>query len=263
MTTQTPTLISISDVLPGDVLLCWPATPDFMQRKIQQRTGSSYVHAEIVESVSPARCAEVGLSNGILKRDALKLTPMSDLLARYAHVTVLRHPDAWPATAVLRLQAFVKQMRGKTRYKALKTVNIHKRQAARQANLHHLLQKYFQSGKAPSKAKSAFFCSEFVVECFVKGGYLHESAAVVYCGEDTTPGHLAVDNTFGFVVGYLSDSGGYKIPDDEPLRHQTRYDVLFPLAARTARRSSGSRRRIRQMIGTQTARNAGSPAWRR
>jgi hypothetical protein len=62
----------------------------------------------------------------------------------------------------------------------------------------------------------------------MEGGYLHESAAVVYCAEDTSPGRLARDNTFGFVVGYLTNTNAYVVPASDPYRCQTRYEVMFP-----------------------------------
>jgi hypothetical protein len=225
---QRPHVISDADIKVGDVLLCWPERPDFAQRRIQAATGSRYVHAAIVMSETPVYAAEVGFGLDTLRKKSLRRTAIRDLVSRYGHVVVLRHPEAWPHSSAIRLRSFIARQLGRTRYRALKALRVEQRGLARQANQRTLLDDYFTGRAKPRAAKSAYFCSEFVVECFMEGGYLHESAAVVYCAEDTSPGRLALDNTFGFVVGYLTNTGTYVIPASDPYRNQTRYGILFP-----------------------------------
>lgn len=225
---QRPGLISVSDLKVGDVLLCWPEHPDFAQRRIQSATGSKYVHAAIVMSETPAYAAEVGFGLDMFRKKSLRRTAISDLVARYGHVTVLRHPDAWQDSSALRLRRFIARQLGRTRYRALKALRVEKRGRAREKNQLALLDGYFAGSSKPRASKSAYFCSEFVIECFMEGGYLHESAAVIYCAEDTSPGRLARDNTFGFPVGYLTNTNAYVVPDADPYRCQTRFGVMFP-----------------------------------
>lgn len=225
---QRPNVVAVTDIKTGDVLLCWPEHPDFAQRRIQAATGSKYVHAAIVMSETPAYAAEVGFCLDTLTKKSLRRTAINDLVTRYGHVTVLRHPDAWPHSSVLRLRKFIARQLGRTRYRAFKVLLVEKRGRDRQANQLALLDGYVAGASKPRAAKSAYFCSEFVVECFMEGGYLHDSAAVVYCAEDTSPGRLARDNTFGFVVGYLTNTNAYVIPAFDPFRSQTRYEVMFP-----------------------------------
>ena len=225
---QRPGAISVADIKVGDVLLCWPEHPDFAQRRIQSATGSKYVHAAIVMSETPTYAAEVGFGLDMLTKKSLRRTAISDLVARYGHVTVLRHPDAWPRSSVLRLRRFIARRLGRTRYRPFKALRVEKRGRDREKNQLALLDNYFAGSSKPRASKSAYFCSEFVFECFMEGGYLHESAAVVYCAEDTSPGRLARDNTFGFPVGYLTNSNAYVVPAGDPYRCQTRFGVMFP-----------------------------------
>ena len=219
--------IQVHALRPGDVLLCWPKKPDFIATAIQISTRSPYVHAAIVHSTTPPMCAEVRAQGGMVKRGALRLTGMTELINRYQHVAVLRHPDAWPPTRVCRLHRFISRCLGRTRYKAEKTIGIRKRRDRRWISAAEHLDAFFQGKVRIPRKSNAFYCSEFVVRCFIEGGYLDESAAILYWPEDTAPGHLVVDNTFGFLVGYLSSLSTYKIPQDEPLRRQTPYHVLF------------------------------------
>lgn len=225
---QRPGVISVADIKVGDVLLCWPEHPDFAQRRIQAATDSKYVHAAIVMSETPAYVAEVGFGLDMLTKKSLRRTAISDLVARYGHVTVLRHPDAWPHSSALRLRRFIARQLGRTRYRPFKALHVEKRGRAREEKQLALLDGYFSGASKPRASKTAYFCSEFVVECFMEGGYLHESAAVIYCAEDTSPGRLARDNTFGFPVGYLTNTNSYVVPAADPYRCQTRFGVMFP-----------------------------------
>jgi hypothetical protein len=220
-------LIQVHELRPGDVLLCWPKRPDPIATVIQISTKNPYVHAAIVHSTTPPMCAEVRFQGGLFGRGALRLTGMNEFINRYQHVAVLRHPDAWPPISVSRLHRFVSNCLGRTRYKAEKTMRIQKRRDRRWINATEHLNAFFEGKVRIPRKSNAFYCSEFVVRCFIEGGYLDDSAAILYWPEDTAPGHLLVDNTFGFLVGYLSCLSAYKIPEDEPLRRQTPYHALF------------------------------------
>lgn len=234
-----PRLLDVADLQVGDVLLCWPANPDFVQRRIQAATNSGYVHAAIVLSTVPHYAAEVGLRDGVVARRALARTALADLVRKYAHITVLRLPGLWDPSACLALRSFVARRLGRTRYRPLKVLSVEVRARSRQSQHIPLLDKFFSTPTRPRTQRTSFFCSDFVVECFMELGYLSPSAAVIYCSTDTSPGGLTVDNTFGFVAGYLAAERSYVIPSSDPYKDATRYDVMFS-TSRYSRRSKRS-----------------------
>lgn len=222
-----PQLIQITRLQPGDVLLCWPSDADFIQRSIQRTTKSGYVHAAIVISGSPAQCAEFVAGSGLLRKEGLQVSRVDHLVQRYGHVAVLRHPDAWPKEAVEKLDVFVKRLRHRSKYALFKALHSPKAGTKRQTMHRVLLDQYFAGERVRREDQKAYFCSEFVVECFIEGGYLDASAAIIYFPAATPPSVLINDTTFGFTLGFLSTSATYQLPSHEPLNNQTSFDAIF------------------------------------
>ncbi|MNY25575.1 hypothetical protein D3C86_1593680 [compost metagenome] len=111
-----------------------------------------------------------------------------------------------------------------------------------------LLDQYFAGERVRRKDQKAYFCSEFVVECFIEGGYLDASAAVIYFPAATPPSALINDSTFGFTLGFLSKSVTYQVPLHEPLKNQTSFDAIFnpsALGRNSYRRKLGFRALLR------------------
>lgn len=206
--------------------MCWPSTPGFAQRTIQKRSGSGYVHAAIVTSASPPECAEFLAGWGLVLPTGLTTTSLSALIVRYGHVAVLRQPMPPRVQEVKILSDFVSKLKGRSWYALRKAITSPNLGRSRSSQHQQLLTQYF-AGKAPKREiKRSYFCSEFVAECFIEMGYLHESAAVIYWPEGMTPGDLVRDNTFGVVAGFIH-APRYVMPKEEPLQHQTAHAFIF------------------------------------
>jgi hypothetical protein len=78
----------------------------------------------------------------------------------------------------------------------------------------------------PSR-KTSYHCSEFVVAEFTAIGIIEPTAAIVYRASVISPGDLGRDATFGFFDGYLTQTPGYQIPQDDDFFHSQPFSEIL------------------------------------
>jgi hypothetical protein len=69
--------------------------------------------------------------------------------------------------------------------------------------LQYIHENYGKSAPIELFARRSYFCSAFVVACYVAVGIIGAHRQVAYPENFFSPGHLARDPTFGWLLGYL------------------------------------------------------------
>lgn len=203
-----------SNLLPGDVLLYRPSTPNAIQRRITSATGSPYTHAAIY--IGAGLIAESVVPSGVTK------SALRDSLQGTQCIGVLRSQVGFGDDRPERLIRFVDEALQHNRfYDFIALANFSKRSAEYFFNQLEFIRKNY--GKVTSHeeyAERSFFCSAFVVACYAAVGVIGETAQVAYEPNNFSPGHLGEDPTFGWLLGYLVAEDG-AIPPDDPLLSRT------------------------------------------
>lgn len=219
---------NIADLRPGDVILCYcKPTEDFVAKAINNVTASEYCHAAIYYGASLA--AESTAKNGIKKGEIKKIS-VSKLISRYDHVAVLRQPDAWTGDDRVRaLQLFIdKVVENKAKYNFNGILSFKSRKDLHEANIQEKLEAFFNGQLNPIPTeKGAYFCSEFVCDCFIAVGFIQPSAAVLFQSDTYSPGDLGKEPAFGTFWGYLTMNQNYIVPEQDYYYRATTYDALF------------------------------------
>ncbi|WP_061011119.1 YiiX/YebB-like N1pC/P60 family cysteine hydrolase [Vibrio sp. CUB2] len=218
--------LDIAWLQPGDVLLCHKKD-DYVAKKIEEKTGSKYCHAAIYYGDSLA--AESLAFDGF-KKGRIGKTNVSDLIARYDHVAVLRLHHGWGSTKRIDdLKQFIdKVINMGSRYNLCGIARFVKRKAFHESTLFKKLNEFFNGDFPPySPVKSNYFCSEFVCDCFIAVGIIQPSAAVLYQSNVYAPGDLGNDATFGVFAGYLVKHSSHAIPTDDVFYNQSTYDEIY------------------------------------
>lgn len=213
-------VITVSDVRPGDVLLCRNIKPNLVSGKISASTNSDYTHAAIC--VDSTTVAESRPPKGV------SITTLNTLTSRYDFLAAFGQPDAWNPDRVKALKLF-----SDTASKALLNYNL-VGVAYFAKNLKEHDQKVFEKLKAffddpqshEHAVKRSYFCSEFVAQAFVVSGFLEPSAAIAYASKTVSPGALGRDPTFGTFVGYLPGRLS-TIPVEDEFYNETPYDQIW------------------------------------
>ena len=199
-----------SDLLPGDVLLYRPLSPNVIQRAISSATGSPYTHAAIY--LGAGLIAESGVPFGVTK------SALQDSMQGNQCIAVLRSQLGFSGDRPSRLNEFVGAvLEDKKFYNFIAVADFSKRSAEHFSNqLEFIRENYGKVTSGDEFAKQSFFCSAFVVACYAVAGVIGETAQVAYQPNNFSPGHLSEDPTFGWLLGYLIPEGG-AIPPDDPL----------------------------------------------
>ncbi|KAB2884132.1 MAG: hypothetical protein F9K34_09705 [Albidovulum sp.] len=201
--------LSISNLLPGDVLLFRSLRGDKLAKKIAQATNSPYTHAalylgdgEIVESNPP----------NIQVRQLTK----SDCAA--TQIGVLRSQMTFQNSRVAAVTEFVNRLIStKARYDYQGVVKFKGRNADFHENIISEIQKnYGVSANNDDAARKNYFCSALVVACYTASGIIGVTAEVLYPPNIFSPGDLHRDPTFGWFLGYLYPKNS-EVPSDDPL----------------------------------------------
>lgn len=202
-----------SDLLPGDVLLYRPRSPNVMQQRISSATGSPYTHAAIY--IDGGLIAASGVPFGVTK-SALKESMQGNQC-----IAVLRSQLGFGGDRPRKLNEFVVAvLERKKFYNLIAVASFSKRSAEYFANqLEFVRNNYGEVISHEEFAEQSFFCSAFVVACYAVVGIIGETAQVAYQPNNFSPGHLGEDPTFGWLLGYLVPEGG-AIPPDDPLLTQ-------------------------------------------
>lgn len=205
-----------TDLLPGDILLYRPATPDRANQRIMTAINSPYTHAAIF--LGDGKIAESLIPDGVAISDVV------DSLHGSLCVGVVRTQMGFGGTRQIKLHEFVKAVIAQG-LPFHKSALIHFQQASSSffdQQLEIIRENFGKSASAEELAARAYFCSGFITACFEAVGIIDESAQVAYPPEFFSPAHLYEDSTFGWVLGYLMPGGGaVSIPSDDPLRFAT------------------------------------------
>ena len=202
-----------SALLPGDVLLYRPRSPNVIQRAISSATDSPYTHAAIY--LGAGLIAKSGVPFGVTK------SALRDSMQGNQCIAVLRSQLGFSGDRPSRLNKFVGAvLEHKKFYDFIAVDSFSKRSADYFVNqLEFVRKNYGEVTSHEEFAEQTFFCSAFVVACYAVAGVIGETAQVAYQPNNFSPGHLSEDPTFGWLLGYLIPEGG-AIPPDDPLLTQ-------------------------------------------
>jgi len=222
---EKPILLNAVDVQPGDVLLCnCGPYSDFSQRRIEDVTGSPYVHAAI--SVGAGMVAE-STTGG------LQQVSLAELLERYAHVAVFRSSYVWSEDRVRKLKAFVeREIQRQAKYSFIGAFKLLWKPKKHAATIHQQLQDFFN--RAPESKKKVvffghkrYFCSEFVAQCFIEAGFTEGAGAVFFRPDVQTPAALGRDWLYGVLVGFITNKNDYVVPAEDEFYNDATYREIF------------------------------------
>lgn len=219
---ETKMLIQVTEIKPGDILLCYKdAKIDPVGSAIQSITSSEYTHAAI--------CIDTTTAVESLVQQGVVTTEITSLIGRYDHVAVFRQPDAWGPGNVEALRLFAKSaIEAKAKYNFKGVVAFRKRHEIHTLSVSDKLRKYFEGTLSHDPVeKGSYFCSELVADCFVATGFIDPSAAIVYKSDTTSPGELGRDPTFGTFYGYASAIPGYAVPSSDEFYNTTTFNEIF------------------------------------
>ena len=206
-------IVSVADLLPGDVLLYRAIRQKLHQQKISAVTGSPYTHAAIF--LGDGLVAESNFPHGVAKK------PVENSINGSGCVAVLRSQLGFSGDRPRQLNAFVDSVLAEGRfYDLIGAVNFGK--ATKQHGedqLDFIRRNYGKVTLSNEFAKQRFFCSAFVVACYSVVEVIGPSAQAAYVPDMFSPGSLHQDPTFGWFLGYIVPEGGF-VPNDDPVQTQ-------------------------------------------
>lgn len=213
-------ILNITDVSPGDVLLC---RSNYSGTDIAEITRSKYAHAAIC-----VRFGKVAEASG----HRVKEIEIQKLLNEYDHIAVLRQPNCWSPKRIEKLQSFVDDaISRKTGFNCDGIRMFEQQKRIHEENLGGILHDFFKKEKEKIddlvEDPAGYFCSELVAAAYVAVGIIESSAAVVYEPSTLSPSDLAKDFTFGIFCGYLIPYAGYIIPEDDEFSSVPLLDEIF------------------------------------
>lgn len=233
-------MLKASDIRAGDVLLCRGDTDGasagaLVRQEIANATGSPYTHAAI--AISSSEIADARVVQGV------RIRPLEDIVTESSHIAVFRaHPGLWSAHPLDDLRDFTAAMHslkaGYNHRPFWKWVPMSKEErreaweAVRSSHAEGLmdnLRRYFEEGPPPPESPyRRYFCSEFVVACFIHCGLIAPSAVAAFKPDAHSPGDLQKDSIFGLRVGFISADPSVELPTDDPFLNATRYRDVYP-----------------------------------
>ncbi|WP_288142192.1 hypothetical protein [Mesorhizobium sp.] len=214
--TDTPPILNFGDLLPGDVLLYRPLSPNKNEERISKVTDSPYTHAAIYLGAN--KIAEAITPDGVM------INPLDTSLDGSMYAAVMRSQYVWGPERVAKLIEFAQNV-------AEAGVPFHRRglvcfsevsQSFFDKQLAIVSAKYGEFKTVEQLAAGSYFCSGFVTACYEAVGIIDETAQVAYPAEVYSPKHLYEDPTFGWLLGYLVPPGA-SIPSDDPTLTVTRW----------------------------------------
>ena len=208
-------VVQLADLLPGDVLLYRPRKANIIQSKITRATGSPYTHAAIY--LGNGIIADSGVPQGVSKH-ALEGSLMGSQC-----VAIFRSQLGFANERAKKLNDFVEIVVNTGRfYDLITALNFEKGRAEYFENqLDFIRENYGKVTSDEEFAQLSFFCSAFVVACYAVVGIIGTTAQVAYQPNCFSPGHLGLDPTFGWLLGYLVPAGCTVKADDPFLTQAT------------------------------------------
>jgi hypothetical protein len=206
-------IVTVADLLPGDVLLYRAGRPKAHQRKIAEATGSPYTHAAIF--LGDGMVAESNIPRGVGRRS------VEESIKGSCCVAVLRSQFGFGCDRPRRLNEFVDAVLEQNRFYDLIAVANYNKESKEYFDNHLdiVRRNYGKVNSTEEFARQSFFCSAFVVACYSVVGVIDPTAQVAYLPSAFSPGGLYQDPTFGWLLGYLVPEGG-SVPNDDPVLTQ-------------------------------------------
>lgn len=187
-----PVFLVDSELAPADVFFCAVGENDLVRRIISYGSSGDYVHVAVY--IGDGKVVEA-IKGGVVE------DTLDKLIARYPYVAVGRCPGARPSGLPKLSEKVVefceRHAVAKTPYNGLGAVKSPLLELRELRNQNRTKRPVLPV--AQSKPKSSFFCSEFVIEAFIYGGYIPEGAMN---SSGYSPTALAEDAIFE-LVGYL------------------------------------------------------------
>ncbi len=194
-----PKLLSEDDLLPGDVIFCGQSKKDKATELIQNTTDGVYVHCAIY--VGDGKVVDA-------VRSGVREIELDSFLSEYSYLSVTRPPGANPKRSNMIVDFARECLEERFRYNLLGAAFVPIREYFNVKNFHNL---DFRKRLRPKKArlawlpKKSYFCSEFVIECYVKCGYIGEDNSY-FCSSYWSPTGLAEEAVFQ-LQGFMSTDG--------------------------------------------------------
>ncbi|MBM1689277.1 hypothetical protein [Sulfitobacter geojensis] len=206
-------IVSLADLLPGDVLLYRANGMKSHQKKIYTVTGSPYTHAAIY--LGDGLIADSNFPFGVTKHSVQKSIKGSLCIA------ILRSQLGFCGDRPRQLNEFVNStIANGNFYDLIGAVKFGKAKKQHDNNqLEFIRDNYGKFTSSDEYAVQSFFCSAFIVACYSVVEIIGPSAQVAYVPNMFSPGNLHQDPTFGWVLGYIVPEDGY-VPDDDPIQSQ-------------------------------------------
>lgn len=222
--------ISIDLLKAGDVILCYSGGD--VLTKISNSGKKIISHNLSLEYTHAALCIGAQSAVESIRDGGVRKVGIADLISRYKHVVVLRHPDMWDLNTCQILNDFVeKVIANKAGYNIWDLCNFRKggKRDKDSRSVCDRLTAYHKGEYAPSSPyKDRYFCSELVVACFIAAGCIDESAAVFYEPSCISPDDLSNDPTFGTFCGYIiGDDKNYIVSSSDRFYRQTSFAEIF------------------------------------
>lgn len=206
-------IVQSADLLPGDVLLYRPRKANIIQSQITRATGSPYTHAAIY--LGNGIIADSGIPQGVSKH-ALEGSLMGSQC-----VAIFRSQLGFSNERARKLNDFVDNVVETGRfYDLISVLNFKNGHAEYFENqLDFIRENYGKVTSDEEFAQMSFFCSAFVVACYAVVGIIDATAQVAYQPNYFSPGHLGLEPTFGWLLGYLVPAR-CTVPADDPFLRQ-------------------------------------------
>jgi hypothetical protein len=206
-------IIQFEDLLPGDILLYRPLTPDALQQRVSVALNSPYTHAAVY--LGDNKIAESVMPIGVVINGARSSLDGSLCAA------VMRTQLGFLNDRTIKLRKFVEEVikngRPFHRYALANFAESSIEFFDNQLSI--VAENYGRSSTIEQLTAKSFFCSGFVVACFQAVGIIDSSAQVAYPPEFYSPAHLYADATFGWLLGFLLPKGN-SVPEDDPIQTQ-------------------------------------------
>ena len=189
---QSPERVGQADLQIADVLFCYGGVPNIPWQIISHGSSGPYVHAAVYMGDS---LVSEATTKGVLS------TSVSDFVARYKYIAVTRCPGVQgdPALASRVRNFCAYHISSRTKYDFI---------GACLSPAYEILDLMYQRATCRTisfnwpRSRTRTFCSQFVLDAFVSGGYIPSN---YYALGARSPTALAEENFLHF-IGYLSNA---------------------------------------------------------
>lgn len=194
-----PKLLDGQELLAGDVLFCGQAKRDKRTELIQSTTDGVYVHCGIYVGDGTVIDA-VGAG--------VREISLEQFVSAYAYIAVTRSPGANQKRSKKIVQFARRCANAKLRYNFIGAALVPLREYLNIKNHYNITARKRLIRKRLRQSETArrrYFCSEFVVQCYIECGYIGKEQSY-FRSECWSPTGLAEENLFE-LVGFMSIGG--------------------------------------------------------